>query len=82
MAINRAKVSHGDTIMGQGYDAGTEENNERCESIPGPACPDDDGNEASGNGEGFVHIHRGISGKADLSFDYNWNNPMMRVEIM
>ena len=40
------------------------------------------GNIASGNGEGFVHIHRGFFGKGDLSQSgYDWRNPMMRVEM-
>eukprot|EP01003_Olkasia_polycarbonata_P004795 NODE_408_length_926_cov_102.246294_g357_i0.p1 GENE.NODE_408_length_926_cov_102.246294_g357_i0~~NODE_408_length_926_cov_102.246294_g357_i0.p1 ORF type:complete len:240 (-),score=58.30 NODE_408_length_926_cov_102.246294_g357_i0:3-722(-) len=66
-----------------GYDAGTEENNEDCSSIPGPACADidPDNNEASGNGEGFVHVHRGVHGMfddmpTDLAPEvYDWRNP-------
>lgn len=71
-----------------GYDAGTEENNENCSSVPGPACADvDPNNEASGNGEGFVHVHRGIQGafqgeETDLTPDvYDWRNPMLLVTV-
>ena len=47
-----------------GLDAGSEENNELCSSIPGPACPQGDEfmNIRHGNGEGFVHVHRGFHG--------------------
>ena len=41
-----------------GLDAGSEENNELCSSIPGPACGSGL-NARSGNGEGRVHVHRG-----------------------
>lgn len=79
-----------------GLDAGSEENNELCSSIPGPACPQ--GNVRSLNGEGFVHVHRGFHGvnedrtelaPEDLSnrgtpleaVRYDWRNPMARVTI-
>jgi hypothetical protein len=47
-----------------GLDAGSEENNELCSSIPGPACPQGKKfrNVRHGNGEGFVHVHRGFHG--------------------
>jgi len=35
--------------------AGTEENNELCNSTPGPACPDS-GNIQNTPGEGFIHV--------------------------
>ena len=59
ISINGRKLKKGDVFTGVGYDSGTEENNELCTSIPGPACPSDTGNTADGNGEGFVHVHRG-----------------------
>ena len=66
-----------------GYDGGTEPNDEWCMHIPGPTCkgagpspgenPDD---------EGYVHIHRGIHGVADLSpAVYDWRNPVAKVTI-
>ena len=67
-----------------GLDAGSEENNELCNSIPGPACADiDTDNVRSGNGEGFVHVHRGFFGVGpDLSqVGYDWRNPMLKVEV-
>ena len=87
VALNSQRALIG-AFNSPGYDSGTEENNERCSSVPGPACPAGSGNEASGNGEGFVHIHRGFFGISDDPADirlsesgYDWRNPMMRVEI-
>jgi hypothetical protein len=83
VAINGMKLSDGDRITGPGYDAGTEENNELCNSIPGPACAQiDSGNESSGSGEGVVHVHRGFFGVGDLpQAGYDWRNPMVLVEV-
>lgn len=82
VSLNGVKVYEGQTIDVPGLDAGSEENNESCDSIPGPGCPMDSGNEMSGNGEGYVHIHRGFFGIGDLAEDrYDWRNPMMRVVV-
>lgn len=63
------------------YDAGTEENNELCEFIPGPPC----GNahvRATDGAEGFVHIHNGIHGVGDLEpSTWDWRNPVADVAI-
>lgn len=65
-----------------GYDAGSEENNELCTSIPGPACAEVTGNVRSGNGEGVIHVHRGVHGIADLGASvYDWRNPMIAVTV-
>ena len=67
-----------------GLDAGSEENNELCESIPGPGCANvTAGNIRSFNGEGFVHVHRGFFGIGDLlpQQQYDWRNPMVRVVV-
>lgn len=63
------------------YDAGSETNDENCNNIPGPVCggtglsPDDDG-------EGFIHIHSGIHGTADLeAATYDWKNPAAIVTV-
>ena len=83
VAINGERLMPGDVIMGPGYDSGTEENNELCSSIPGPACDMESGNSADGNGEGFVHVHRGFFGVGDLSeAGYDWRNPMVKYEVM
>jgi len=69
------------TAFAMVYDGGTETNNEMCSEIPGPACggagasPGDDG-------EGFVHIHRGLQGVGDLnSARQAWRNPVARVTV-
>lgn len=62
------------------YDAGSEVNDESCANIPGPTC----GGEGSSmaDGEGFVHISRGIHGAGDLpSIDYDWRNPVAQVSV-
>ncbi|CAM9150754.1 unnamed protein product, partial [Laminaria digitata] len=62
--------------------AGTEENNELCSHIPGPACSATSGNQEAGPGEGYVHVHRGIDGNGDLSAaDYDWSNPVAEVIV-
>jgi hypothetical protein len=65
------------------YDAGSEGNNEDCAFIPGPACPGGSGNARStGDAEGYVHIHNGVHGIADLApAAYDWRNPVAKVTI-
>ena len=86
VAINGQMLQPGDVFTGVGYDAGSEENNENCNSIPGPACAAiDTGNVQSGNGEGFVHVHRGFFGivAGGLAENiYDWRNPMVRWEVL
>ena len=62
---------------------GTEENNEQCSHIPGPACDATSGNAQAGPGEGFVQVHRGFHGVGgELSADdYDWRNPVAEVYI-
>lgn len=72
-------------LLGRAYahawDAGTEANSESCEQIPGPPCGNPGVRNTDG-AEGFVHIHAGIAGVADLSpEDLDWNNPVALVEV-
>jgi hypothetical protein len=68
------------TLTLGGYDAGTELNDERCANIPGPLCMGAGG--SPGTAEGFVHVHNGIHGIADLSAaKYDWRNPVAQVTI-
>jgi len=63
------------------YDAGTEANTEMCEHIPGPPCGHPFERVPEG-AEGFVHIHDGIHGLADLpASEYDWNNPVAMITI-
>jgi len=84
VALNGVRVYPGQVLDVPGLDAGSEENNEDCASIPGPGCAEiTTGNVRSGNGEGFVHVHRGFFGIGDLlpTDRYDWRNPMMRVVV-
>ncbi|CAN0502031.1 unnamed protein product, partial [Laminaria digitata] len=61
----------------------TEENNELCSHIPGPACEATSGNEEEGPGEGYVAVHRGFHGVGgELSAaGYDWRNPVAEIYI-
>jgi hypothetical protein len=67
------------------YDSGTERNDERCASIPGPAfseCSGPGGGARVGNGEGAVTVHNGIHGVGDMNRALrDWRNPVARVTI-
>lgn len=83
-ALNGGKLprSGSQTWRVVAYDAGSEPNSEDCDDIPGPVCGGAGGSPGAG-GEGFVHVHNGIHGIADLSSSvYDWRNPvaMIRVE--
>uniref|UniRef100_A0A7S3Z8Z6 Spondin domain-containing protein n=1 Tax=Lotharella globosa TaxID=91324 RepID=A0A7S3Z8Z6_9EUKA len=67
VALNGVEVKDGDILKLDGLDAGTEENNELCRFIPGPACGPEFAGLANlrapaGDDEGFVHVHRGFFG--------------------
>mmetsp|Transcript_30544 Transcript_30544/g.46272 ORF Transcript_30544/g.46272 Transcript_30544/m.46272 type:complete len:249 (+) Transcript_30544:105-851(+) len=83
-ALNGMRLYPGQVVDVPGLDAGSEENNESCNSIPGPGCAEiSTENVRSGNGEGFVHVHRGFFGIGDLpdASRYDWRNPMMRIVV-
>lgn len=83
VSLNGVHLYDGQVIDVEGLDAGSEENNELCEAVPGPACASiNTDNIRSGNGEGFVHVHRGFFGIGDLNrTDFDWRTPMMRVSV-
>jgi hypothetical protein len=63
------------------YDAGTEFNSEDCQYIPGPPCGNGGVHDPSA-AEGFVHIHPGIYGGADLDPKaLDWRNPVAKITI-
>jgi len=69
------------TLYSPGYDAGTEPNDEVCANIPGPTCGGE-GLSPEVDGEGYVHINRGIHGIGDLAADvYDWRNPVAKITI-
>lgn len=73
------------TIDAPAYDAGTERNDERCASIPGPnffECGGPGGGARVGGGEGAVTVHNGIHGIGDLrASERDWRNPVARIVI-
>ena len=73
------------TIDALAYDAGTERNDERCASIPGPnfaECNGPGGGARVGGGEGAVTVHNGIHGIGDLrASERDWRNPVARIVI-
>jgi len=76
------KEKHTKTVYSPAYDAGSELNDELCVSIPGPSfvCSGEGTNPESG--EGFVHIHPGIQGIADLDkAKFDWRNPVAKITI-
>ena len=63
-----------------GYDAGSEFNDELCAHIPGPQCGG--AGLSVEDGEGYVHVHPGTHGLADLSrASYDWRNPVAVVTV-
>ena len=83
IALNSVKApKHGTkTYYSPGYDAGTETNDELCISIPGPTCGGA-GPSPSDDGEGYVHINRGIHGVGNLAPEqYDWRNPVAKITI-
>ncbi len=68
------------------YDSGTERNDERCASIPGPSFAEcggpGGGGQPTGGEEGYVHVHAGMHGIGDMrASDRDWRNPVARVTI-
>jgi hypothetical protein len=63
------------------YDAGSEANNEDGDFIPGPPFGSGGVRDTEG-AEGFVHIHSGVHGIADLDpAIYDWRNPTAEIRI-
>ena len=90
IALNHIRLPVAGTVVKQlsAYDAGTEENSQSCEHIPGPYC----GGEgySPSTGEGFVSIGNGLHGTGGADGDgfqivdarkFDWNNPVARVAI-
>ena len=67
------------------YDSGTEINDERCASIPGPGfteCGGPGGGARVGRGEGAVTVHNGIHGVGDMNPALrDWRGPVARVTV-
>ena len=70
------------TYFARSYDAGSENNDELCASIPGPPTLCNGEGVSADDGEGFVHIHSGIHGIGDIEpAVYDWNDPVAKIVI-
>lgn len=68
------------TVRAVAYDAGAELNNEIETDVQ--AIPDIGNSEDSLEpGEGFIHIHPGIRGDAELPKTFDWRNPVVEITI-
>ncbi|CAN0255318.1 unnamed protein product [Laminaria digitata] len=82
MGIDSERLFGGSKSFPPAFDAGTESNNELCSHMPGPACSATSGNAQDAPGEGFIHVHRGIHGEADITTRvYDWRNPVAEVFV-
>jgi hypothetical protein len=82
-ALNGVPGPDNDSVvyLAPAYDAGSEANNEDGDFIPGPPFGNG-GIRSVENAEGYVHIHAGIDGIADLAPDmHDWRNPVAKIEI-
>ena len=69
------------------YDAGSEQNSEDCDYIPGPPCGNSPAHDPA-DSEGYVHIHAGIHGIGPEGQDprvdpaeHDWRNPVAQITI-
>jgi hypothetical protein len=68
-------------VRSPAYDAGSEANNEDGDFIPGPPFGNGNVRDTAG-AEGFVHVHAGVHGIADLdAATYDWRNPTAEIRI-
>ena len=89
LAVNGASLPlalRTSTFDSPAYDAGTEQNDETCASIPGPFFVEcggpGSGGAPAGLEEGYVHIHAGVHGGGDLDpAARDWRNPVARITI-
>lgn len=67
------------------YDSGTEINDERCASIPGPnftECGGPGTGGRPGRGEGAITVHNGMHGVGDMNRPLrDWRGPVARVTV-
>ena len=79
-AVRGLKLSEdGLMVYGNAWDAGSEENNESADFVPGLGAHNERKKKGS---ERIVHIHPGVHGIADLSpAVYDWRNPVLLVTV-
>ena len=81
-ALNTARIDRKiNDFFVRAYDAGSEANNEDCAFMPGPPCGGSQRDTAGA--EGFVHVHSGIHGIADLAEEtFDWRNPVALIRVI
>jgi hypothetical protein len=69
------------------YDAGSDQNSEDCDYIPGPPCGNSLGHDPAAS-EAYVHVHAGVHGinpEGEVSSlnpaEHDWNNPVAKIKI-
>jgi len=94
-AIQGVRIRDDDKLLvlhANGYDAGSEQNDELCANIAGPICAIINGSEdnpiigegksPTEGGEGFIHVHGGIHTIGDLpAIKFDWKNPVAKITI-
>ena len=67
--------------LANAYDAGSEENTESCDTVPGGPCSAAGVRDTEG-AEGYVYVHNGIHGIGDLEASrFDWNNPVAKITV-
>lgn len=80
----RLPARDSETYMLPAYDAGTEENDQDCASIPGPLCGGEAISDPAAGDEGFVHVSNGFHDLGDNTLSaaiYDWRNPVARLVV-
>lgn len=69
------------TVQATAYDAGSEANTEADGEIPATPSGNLD-SVKGGDGEGYIHVHAGVHGGADLDpAVHDWRNPVIEITI-
>ncbi len=66
------------------YDAGSEENDQNCDNIPGPPCFGGGSSAAAAGDEGYIHVSNGfheLGGGALGPLTYDWRNPVAKITV-
>ncbi|HEX9989847.1 MAG TPA: spondin domain-containing protein [Chloroflexia bacterium] len=77
--LDNAALTDGSTDT-MAYDAGTEENTEKATDVPGPPFGGKS-NSPDTSPHQPIALHTGITGKADVTPDFNWTGPVARFTV-
>lgn len=86
VALNSVKLPRHrqTTYTALGYDAGTEQNDQDCASIPGPLCGGEPDSAAAETDEGYVYVSNGFQDLGEEVLGpvmYDWRNPIAQINI-